>query len=95
MLVLGLDLETSGLDFTKDLIIEIGAILWDTKEKSPKKIYNELIYYDQLELSSEVQNITKINSEDLKNYGVPLSDALKTLRLLSEKAKFFSGPQCH
>lgn len=91
MLILGLDLETSGLDFTKDLIIEVGAVLWDTQNKSPKKVYNELIYHDSLELPLEVQNITGIHSEDLKSYGVPLSEALKTLKDLSQKAQFLAG----
>lgn len=91
MLILGLDLETSGLDWQKDQIIEVGAVLWDTESQSPKKIVNELIYYDNLDLPQEVQNITGIKSSDLKEYGVPLSDVLKSVSKLESKAEFLVG----
>ncbi len=91
MLVLGLDLETSGLNFEKDQIIEIGAVLWDTESHTPKKIFNELIYFDTLNLPSEVQSITGISETDLKKYGIPLSDALKTLTELVAAAEYLVG----
>lgn len=91
MLILGLDLETSGLNHEKDQIIEIGAVLWDTETASPKKVFNELIYYDTLDLPNEVQNITGITETDLKKYGIPLSDALKTLTELVSAAEFLVG----
>lgn len=91
MLILGLDLETSGLDWQKDQIIEVGAVLWDTETGSPKKIINELIYHDNLVLPQEVQNITGIKPEDLKEYGVPLSDVLKTICQMEKKAEYLVG----
>lgn len=91
MLVLGLDLETSGLNYEKDQIIEIGAVLWDTETHSPKKVFNELIYFDNLNLPNEVQSITGISVDDLKTYGIPLSDALKTLTDLVNKAEYLVG----
>lgn len=91
MLVLGLDLETSGLDCKNDQIIEIGAVLWDTDTQSPKKVFNELIYYDNLNLPNEVQNITGIKPDDLKKYGIPLSDALKILSELASAAEYLVG----
>lgn len=91
MLVLGIDLETSGLDSVKDQIIEIGAVLWDTDTQSPKKVFNELIYFDNLNLPNEVQNITGIKPEDLKKYGIPLNDALKILSDLMNQAEYLVG----
>ncbi len=91
MLILGLDLETSGLDYEKDQIIEIGAVLWETKTGSPKKVFNELIYFDNIELPSEVQSITGITANDLKTYGIPLSDALKILNELVVQAEYLVG----
>lgn len=43
MKVLGLDLETTGLDFEKDRIIEIALVLYDTKMKVPLRVYSEFI----------------------------------------------------
>lgn len=91
MLVLGLDLETSGLSYENDQIIEIGAVLWNTETQAPKKIFNELIYYDNLSLPSEVEAITGISADDLKKYGIPLSDALKTLKSLVDQAEYLVG----
>lgn len=91
MLILGLDLETSGLSHEKDQIIEIGAVLWETETNTPKKIFNELIYFDSLDLPNEVQAITGISEEDLKTYGIPLSDALKTLTEMVNQAEYLVG----
>lgn len=91
MLILGLDLETSGLSPEKDQIIEIGAVLWETETNTPKKIFNELIYFDSLDLPNEVQAITGISEEDLKTYGIPLSDALKTLNEMANQAEYLVG----
>jgi oligoribonuclease (3'-5' exoribonuclease) len=35
MKLLGIDLETTGLDVTKDRIIEIGMVLWETDTQTP------------------------------------------------------------
>jgi DNA polymerase III subunit epsilon len=91
MLVLGVDLETSGLSSEKDQIIEIGAVLWDTDSHAPKKIFNELIYYDNLDLPKEVQSITGITPQDLKKYGLLLNDCLKKLNELVQEAEYLVG----
>lgn len=91
MLILGLDLETSGLNHETDQIIEIGAVLWETDTNSPKKILNELIYFDHLDYAQEVQNITGIAPEDLKKYGLPLTDVLKDLHKLVDQAEYCVG----
>jgi DNA polymerase III alpha subunit (gram-positive type) len=43
MLVLGYDTETTGLDTAKDLIIEVGAMLYDTVARQPVRIFDVLI----------------------------------------------------
>lgn len=44
MLILGLDLETTGLDIEKDRVIEIALVLYDTDLKIPLKMYSEFIH---------------------------------------------------
>lgn len=43
MRVIGLDLETTGLDVAKDRILEIGAVIYDTDEKIPLAMVSEMI----------------------------------------------------
>jgi len=43
MRVLGIDLETTGLDFDKDRVIEIGLVLYDTDLKIPLKMFSEFV----------------------------------------------------
>lgn len=43
MLLLGLDLETTGLDIERCGVIEVGLVLWDWELGVPVKIFSELI----------------------------------------------------
>ena len=43
MKVLGLDLETTGVDLVKDRVIEIGMVLYDTVSEVPLKMFSEFI----------------------------------------------------
>jgi len=72
MKILGLDFETTGLDPLKDEIIEVGAVLWDTERNIPLKIISEIIK-GEIQISKEIQELTKISNDDRENYGVSQS----------------------
>jgi len=79
MKILGLDVETTGLDTKHDVITEIGAALID-ENFEVKDTYEKLVYEkDYPELSSEIQILTGINPNDLKNHGVSYETALAGL----------------
>ena len=43
MIVIGYDVETTGLDTAKDRIIEVGAVVWDTEQALPIDIYSSFV----------------------------------------------------
>lgn len=87
MLVLGLDLETSGLDPLRDEMIEIAAVVWDCDRQLPLKIYNEMIQVDR-PLPEEITQLTGISDQDLANWGVSSLEALLNLESLTRKCSF-------
>lgn len=88
MYVLGLDLETSGLDPKSDKIIEVGAILWDCEKAKPIQILSELVKNDGLEVSELIQKLTGIETKDLEDFGKPAEEVLEKLKSMSEKAEY-------
>ncbi len=71
MLLLALDVETTGLNYQNDSIIEIGAVLWHWETQTPLQIFSELIKepYINLPLTNEIENLTGITTEQLTSYG--------------------------
>lgn len=87
MLVLGLDLETTGLKPESDEIIEVGAVVWDTDRMAPVKIYSELVQA-QTEVPQEITRITGITNQDLQNWGVSPQEALLNLEALAQRCEY-------
>lgn len=83
MLLLGLDFETTGLDFAKDRIIEVGAVLWDTTRGVPVRMLSELVSHPDSdecpEVSEEITRITGITQADLDQFSVPWMEARRAL----------------
>ena len=71
-----LDLETSGLDFKKDQIIEIAAIKY--YNGSTKETFSRLIFPGK-QLSAKITELTGITDTMLQQEGLPLDDVLKEL----------------
>lgn len=81
MLLLGVDVETTGLDLEKDRITEIGAVLWDTNGGKPIKLMNELCYscVDYPSITDEITRITGITQDMLNKHAVQPPVALRKL----------------
>ena len=99
MLILGIDLEginenlfEKGVNTRVDRVIEIGAVLWETRLDCPIKFYSELIdERDRLPLSEEVIDLTGIDEQLLKDYALrsdEIGRALERLALIIKKADF-------
>lgn len=72
-----LDLETTGLDATKDEIMSIGAVKRD--ESGQLTEFDQLIQIDQA-VPSNITNLTGLTAERLADEGIELSDGLQKLR---------------
>lgn len=79
MRILGLDFETTGLSLETDLIIEVGAVLWDTEAHKPLLMQSDLCYREHLKLSDEITRITGITDSDLELYGLNPEAVIKKL----------------
>lgn len=78
MIIVGMDLETTGLDLANDKIIELGAVAWDVGRGVPVKFFNELVYDDDYPKPEEIvidssgntiADLTGITWDDLEKYG--------------------------
>ncbi len=86
---LGVDFETTGLDTSKERITEVGAVLWDCKEKIPLSMFNALIFDETMpELSSEITEITGLKTETLKRWGSAPKETIQSLTGLMEHADY-------
>lgn len=69
--VLVFDLETSGLNFYKDRIIELGAVLFKRNDNTYEiiKEIDDLVKIN-FSLSNEITNLTHITNDMLLNFGI-------------------------
>ena len=88
MKILGIDLETTGLNTKEDLIIEAGAVLWDTDLGTPVKIYSELVYNLKKVISPEITEITGITDDMVFEYGKSAPIVLEELEELAGMADY-------
>ncbi|MDU0111773.1 3'-5' exonuclease [Psychrosphaera aquimarina] len=89
MYVLGLDLETTGLSFEQDEIIEIGAVVWDTHSNKPVAMLNHLVQQPtKLPLADIIVQITGITDKDLTEFGIQEKQAISEFAALANKCEF-------
>jgi DNA polymerase III subunit epsilon len=87
MLILGLDFETTGFDFEKDRIIEVGAVLWETETSMPVRLLSTLVKHaDAPPISTEIARLTGIHQALLDQHGMPPSKAFGDLVAMAESA---------
>lgn len=71
MIVMGLDLETTGLDTSKDRPIEVAYALWDTEAKKTISMENHLLWDETYPpITEEITKLTGITTVDLEKYSV-------------------------
>lgn len=78
LLVCGVDLETTGLDLNKDIIIEAAAVIWDVERKIPVMTMCDMVKIPG-GLPPEISEITGITADDLNDYGKPWETVAQTL----------------
>lgn len=91
MLVLGLDVETSGLDHNECVITEIGMVLWDTVSSKP--LLMKSFFIDSgIVLTKEIVDLTGITEEMLHKYGESLGSVCIETEKMMRLADFYC---CH
>lgn len=95
MLLLGLDVETTGVDREKDYITEIGAVLWDTDYNAPVDIQSYLLnesivrsFGDEEIISPYITKLTGIDERMLAKYGCGSIYALSKIQTLYNMADY-------
>jgi DNA polymerase-3 subunit epsilon len=92
MLVVGFDVETTGLDVTKEHITQVGAVLWDTaagpgrkraKIKIDVSVNNPLI----VELDPKITELTGIVKDDLTTFGQEPKAVFETVNRIMAQAE--------
>ena len=90
MYLLGIDLETTGLDPSSSDIIEIGYMVWDSSLSCSVECASYLIKYDKT-LPEDIKKLTGITEEHLNHFGIELKQALSVLVDKAKKCDFFVG----
>jgi DNA polymerase III subunit epsilon len=93
MKLLGMDLETTGLDPKKDHITEYGMVLWDWDTQKPIMVESVLVNIGE-PLTEEIKQITGLTDEMLSTYGIRPVDALAKFDYLARAADVVVGHNC-
>ena len=79
MKILGIDLETTGLDLGACKILEIACAVWDTDCNRIMHSFSTVINCDTHPILAEISKIHGLTNGNLKNNGVPLRPALEVV----------------
>jgi DNA polymerase-3 subunit epsilon len=90
MILLGFDMETTGLDIQNDRPIEIGAILYTTGQKKCLESTGFLVKSD-VPVSPFITGLTGITQSALTTFGYDSKDALETVIDMMEQADAVVG----
>jgi DNA polymerase-3 subunit epsilon len=87
MIVVGLDLETTGLDRGKDRPIEVGVSLWTTKFNRSLDTRNLLVQSDGVKVTEEIEGHTGINQGMVDNFGYTPEEAYDEAMYFVDRAE--------
>jgi DNA polymerase III subunit epsilon len=78
--VMGFDEETTGLDTTKDRIVEASFVVWNVEQKKPIYTRAEYLYAsDYPPINLHAARSHGIDDETVKKYGIPPTEFLKIM----------------
>lgn len=81
MMLLSLDFETTGLDFEKDRVIEIGAVLYSTVQKKCVDNFGRLVKSD-VPITPEITAITNIHPLAVERFGYDQEESYDILNYM-------------
>jgi DNA polymerase III alpha subunit (gram-positive type) len=87
MIVVGVDIEATGLDKVKDRPIEAGVALWTTKFNRSLDTRVILIQSDGVPVTDEITQITKITQSMVDNFGYTPEEAFDESMYFIERAE--------
>jgi DNA polymerase III alpha subunit (gram-positive type) len=87
MIVVGLDLEATGLDKIKDRPIEVGMALWTTKYNRSLDTRAFLVQSDGVKVTDEITEITGINQGMVDRFGYNPAEAFEETMYFVDQAE--------
>lgn len=87
MFLLGLDIESTGLDVEKDHIIELGTVVWDVENKRPCLFFNALLR-SPVPLPQNIIELTGITEDYLRQFSMETKSAYNALNMLMGKCDY-------
>ena len=88
MIILGVDVETTGLEPKEDDITELGMVLWNTEEGKPVRMYNEYNQSLEKEIPEEIVKLTGITDSMCRYHGVPRTELALKFNDFAEQADY-------
>lgn len=89
MIIVSVDIETTGIDPYNDEIVELGYVLWDFNSKTPIVIKSELLMpYNKFEFPKKIQELTGITMENIIRYGAEPIEVLENFKEILFDADF-------
>jgi len=87
MIVVGLDLETTGLDKVKDRTIEVCSILWTTNFNRSLDSRTLLVQSDGVKISPQITEITGISQTMADKFGYSQEEAFDEMMYFVDRAE--------
>jgi DNA polymerase III alpha subunit (gram-positive type) len=87
MILVGLDIEATGLDKAKDRPIEVGVALWTTKYNRSLDSRSLLVKSDGVIVSPEITEITGITQSMCDNFGYTSEEAFDETHYFVDRAE--------
>lgn len=89
-ILLGYDVETTGLDFKTDRIIEVGLVLWSVKKAKMLDMASMFVFHPGMPpLSQEIKDITGIDDDDISKQGFGWSFVQEKMVDFASRADFW------